>query len=160
MKRNLADTVGGPINPAFVVLRSLSSTRTTSPAPSCVDALRTIRSFGLTRRVSFHQTSRRWSWPLTTTIMRSSRCSCHAITPSRSRIRSPASAPTASRSRTTTRWRGHDHGSTPTVVWPVPPTWHCLVLIPSWLPSNCAKKWRNWRRLRKSSKLVNPQNLW
>lgn len=135
--------------------RSLSSIRTTSPEQSFVGARRRIRSFAPMRRASFLRTSRRWYWPLTTTITRSYRCSCRAIIPSRGRIRSPASAPTAWPSRTTTHWSVPGHVSTRTERSPVPHTWRCPVPTPSWPPSSCAKKWRNWRRSRRSLKLVN-----
>ena len=143
------------VEPVCRRCRSSSNIPTTSPAPSCVEWRRTIPSSGPRRRASSRRTSRRWYWPPTTTTTRSFRCSCRETTPLRSRTRSPATAPTASPSRTTTRSSGRGPASTPTAPWPVQPTWRCPAPTPSWPPSSCAKRWRNWRRSRKSSKLVN-----
>ena len=133
-------------------LRSSLNIRITWRTRNCIDELAKIRSSVRTRSRNSRRTSRRWYWRLTTTITRSFRCFYLAITRSRDRIRSPASAPTASPSRTTTLWNGPARDWTPTEHWPVPRIWRCRVPIPSWQRLNCDRRWRHSLKLKRNSK--------
>jgi len=54
--------------------------------------------------------------------------------------------------RITTRWSDRDLVSTRIAPLPVQPTWHCRAPTRSCPPSNSARKWRSWLRLKKNSR--------